>query len=250
NCDGDEDSIILLMDALLNFSRQFLPDQRGTRTMDAPLILSTVLNPDEVDDESWNVDVQEEYPVSFYEATWEFRDPGEVDIAIAEDRIEESDPFRFDYTHPTTDVEDAPIQSSYVTLGEMSEKVQAQLELGRRTQAVAADEVAELLLKKHFITDIKGNLRAFSRQELRCIGCNKKFRRAPLQGECTECGGDLTLTVHEGTIRKYLEPSEEIAENFAISTYRRQHIQILKRQIQSLFGKANKQSSLGQFTSG
>ncbi|MFB6294341.1 MAG: LAGLIDADG family homing endonuclease, partial [Candidatus Nanohaloarchaea archaeon] len=57
NCDGDEDSIILLMDALLNFSRQFLPDQRGTRTMDAPLILSTVLHPDEVDDESWNVDV-------------------------------------------------------------------------------------------------------------------------------------------------------------------------------------------------
>ncbi|MDY6768843.1 MAG: DNA polymerase II large subunit, partial [Candidatus Nanohaloarchaea archaeon] len=52
NCDGDEDSIILLMDALLNFSRQFLPDQRGTRTMDAPLILSTVLHPDEVDDES------------------------------------------------------------------------------------------------------------------------------------------------------------------------------------------------------
>jgi DNA polymerase II large subunit len=46
-----------------------------------------------------------------------------------------------------------------------------------------------------------------------------------------------------------LEPSEEIADNFAISTYRRQHIYKLKRQIQSLFGKANKQSSLGQFTS-
>ncbi|MFB6144021.1 MAG: DNA polymerase II large subunit, partial [Candidatus Nanohaloarchaea archaeon] len=51
NCDGDEDAILLLMDGLLNFSRDFLPDMTGARTMDAPLILSTVLNADEVIDE-------------------------------------------------------------------------------------------------------------------------------------------------------------------------------------------------------
>ncbi|PSH01212.1 MAG: DNA polymerase II large subunit, partial [Nanohaloarchaea archaeon QH_8_44_6] len=51
NADGDEDAILLLMDGLLNFSRDFLPDMTGAATMDAPLILSTVLNPDEVDDE-------------------------------------------------------------------------------------------------------------------------------------------------------------------------------------------------------
>lgn len=248
NADGDEDSIILLMDALLNFSRQFLPDARGSRTMDAPLILSTVLNPDEVDDESWNVDIQDRYDVSFYEATHEFMSPGDASVRVAEDAIEEGDPFASGFTHPSSDIEDAPVESSYVTLGEMSEKVQAQLGLGRRIQAVRHDDTAELLLTKHFISDIKGNLRAFSRQELRCVDCNEKYRRAPLQGICTECSGDLLLTVTEGTIRKYLIPSEEIADNFAISTYKRQQIQILKKQIQSLFGKADRQSSLGQFT--
>ena len=34
-CDGDEDCVMLLMDGLLNFSRSFLPQNRGG-TMDAP----------------------------------------------------------------------------------------------------------------------------------------------------------------------------------------------------------------------
>ncbi|HIJ16518.1 MAG TPA: DNA polymerase II large subunit, partial [Thermoplasmata archaeon] len=42
NCDGDEDSIIMLMDCLLNFSRSFLPEKRGG-LMDAPLVLTTRL---------------------------------------------------------------------------------------------------------------------------------------------------------------------------------------------------------------
>jgi len=67
NCDGDEDSIMLLMDALLNFSRKFLPDTRGGRTMDAPLVLTSKLNPEEVDDEAWKVDISDVYPLEFYE---------------------------------------------------------------------------------------------------------------------------------------------------------------------------------------
>ncbi|MFB6077327.1 MAG: DNA polymerase II large subunit, partial [Candidatus Nanohaloarchaea archaeon] len=159
NADGDEDSVMLLMDALLNFSRQFLPDQRGTRTMDAPLILSTVLHPDEVDDESWNVDVASSYPRSFYEATHEFASPDAVDVPIAEDILDTEDGFG--HTHRTTDIGDAPVESNYVTLGEMAEKVREQLSLGERIRAVDADHTAELLLGKHFLPDIRGNLRAF-----------------------------------------------------------------------------------------
>ncbi|HKW43672.1 MAG TPA: DNA polymerase II large subunit, partial [Thermoplasmata archaeon] len=44
NCDGDEDSVILLLDCLLNFSRSFLPDKRGG-LMDAPLVLTTRIDP-------------------------------------------------------------------------------------------------------------------------------------------------------------------------------------------------------------
>lgn len=247
NSDGDEDSIILLMDALLNFSRQFLPDQRGTRTMDAPLILSTVLHPDEVDDESWNVEVVDSYSRDFYEATWDMKSPGDVDVTTAEDLIGED--TGFSYTHETSDLDDAPMVSSYVSLGEMADKVQEQLRVGEIIRAVDEDNVAELLLDKHFLPDIKGNLRSFSEQTFRCVDCNKKYRRPPLHGICGRCGGDLLLTISEGTIRKYLVHSENIADSYAISPYIRQQIMMLKRNIESLFGKDDRQSSLGRFVS-
>ena len=64
NCDGDEDSILMLMDGLLNFSKHILPSGRGGR-MDAPLVLTTRLNPSEIDKEALNVDCSHYYTRSF-----------------------------------------------------------------------------------------------------------------------------------------------------------------------------------------
>ncbi|MFB6245253.1 MAG: LAGLIDADG family homing endonuclease, partial [Candidatus Nanohaloarchaea archaeon] len=261
NCDGDEDAILLLMDGLLNFSRQFLPDITGARTMDAPLILSTVLNPDEIDDEAWAIETVSEYPLEFYEETLDYKPPWELetDIEIGEDVVYGDEPFSHGYTHESRDVENAPNQSEYVTLDEMSDKTKSQLGLGRKIKAVDADDTAELLLKKHFIPDIKGNLRSFSSQEMRCVDCNEKFRRVPLRSqtiaptgkttaECPECEGKVLLTISEGTIKKYMRPSEDIIDEYEISPYVRQQILILKQTLQSLFGKEKRQSGLKQFT--
>jgi len=56
DCDGDEACVILLLDAFLNFSRQYLPDKRGGRTMDSPLVLTTTITPSEVDDQAHGVE--------------------------------------------------------------------------------------------------------------------------------------------------------------------------------------------------
>ncbi|EGQ43785.1 MAG: archaeal DNA polymerase II, large subunit [Candidatus Nanosalina sp. J07AB43] len=261
NADGDEDAILMMMDGLLNFSRQFLPDMTGARTMDAPLILSTVLNPDEVDDEAWAVETVDEYPLGFYEETQDYKEPWELDneIQIGEDIVHSDNPFQHGFTHDSSDVENGPVQSEYVTLDEMSDKTSAQLGLGEKTKAVDEDAVAELLLDKHFIPDIKGNLRSFSSQKMRCVDCNEKFRRVPLTNQtiapsgketaqCPECGGKVLLTISEGTIKKYMQPSKDIIESYEISPYKRQEIMILNRTIQSLFGKSNHQSGLKQFT--
>jgi DNA polymerase II large subunit len=230
-------------------------------TMDAPLILSTVLNPDEVDDEAWAIETVDEYPLSFYEETLEYRKPWnlETDIEIGEDIVHSDEPYRHGYTHETTDVENGPTQSEYVTLDEMSEKTSAQLGLGEKLKAVDENRVAELLLNKHFIPDIKGNLRSFSSQKMRCVDCNEKFRRVPLTNqtiapsgkataECPECDGKVLLTISEGTIKKYMQPSKDIIEEYEISPYVRQQILILNKTLQSLFGKDNRQSGLKQFT--
>ena len=261
NCDGDEDAILLLMDGLLNFSRQFLPDMTGARTMDAPLILSTVLNPDEIDDEAWAIETVDEYPLQFYEETQDYTKPWELecDIQIGEDIVYSDEPFDHGFTHATSSVDDGPNQSEYVTLDEMSEKVSSQLEIGEKLMAVNENEVAELLLNKHFLPDIKGNLRSFSSQKMRCVSCNTKFRRVPMTSQtiaasgkttakCPECGGKVLLTISEGTIKKYLIPSEELIDNYQISPYTRQQVMILKNTIQSLFGKDQRQSGLSQFT--
>ena len=261
NADGDEDAILLLMDGLLNFSRDFLPDMTGARTMDAPLILSTVLNADEVDDEAWATETVSEYPLSFYEETLDYKKPWELetDIQIGEDIVHSDEPYNHGFTHDSTSVEDGPTQSEYVTLDEMSEKTSAQLGIGEKLKAVDEDKVAELLLRKHFIPDIKGNLRSFSSQKMRCVDCNEKFRRVPMTdqtiaptgkttAQCPSCGGKVLLTIHEGTIKKYMNPSKDIIDQYEVGPYTRQQILILKKMIQSLFGKDNRQSGLKQFT--
>lgn len=66
NCDSDEDSVMLLLDALINFSKSYLPSTRGG-SMDAPLVLSSRIDPEEIDDESHNIDVLANFSESFFE---------------------------------------------------------------------------------------------------------------------------------------------------------------------------------------
>ena len=68
---------MLLMDGLLNFSREILPANRGGQ-MDAPLVLTTRLNPTEIDKEALNVDAAWFYERQFYEATLEQPHPKDI----------------------------------------------------------------------------------------------------------------------------------------------------------------------------
>src|SRR5262249_30828726 len=72
DCDGDESCIVLLMDVLLNFSAKFLAESRGS-TMDAPLVITYLLNPAEVDDMAFHVDRVWKYPREMYELGAEYK---------------------------------------------------------------------------------------------------------------------------------------------------------------------------------
>jgi DNA polymerase II large subunit len=250
NCDGDEDCVMLLLDGLLNFSKQYLPDQRGGR-MDAPLVMSSRIDPTEIDDEAHNVDVMSEYPRAFYEATRELADPGAVAdlMAIAEETLGTDRQYAgFDHTHDTSDIAAGPDLSAYKTLGPMEEKMDAQLDLSRKLRAVDETDVAERIIEYHFLPDLIGNLRAFSRQEVRCLGCGEKYRRPPLTGVCRECGGDVNLTVHQGSVTKYLDTAMRVAEEFGAREYTKQRLEILERRIERIFeDDQNKQSGIADF---
>ncbi len=249
-CDGDEIAIMLLMDALLNFSRQYLPDKRGGRAMDAPLVITTNLNPLEVDDEVYDFDRSWVYPKEFYEATLDFADPWSIKcVKRVEDFLGKPEQYYdFGFTHPLDNINNGVRVTSYKSLETMMDKLAAQMDLAMKSCAVNESDVASLIINKHFLRDIKGNLRRFTNQSFRCVECNAKYRRVPLIGRCTACNGKLLLTVSQGTVTKYLEPSIKLAENHGVDPYIKQSLEILKHRIEALFGwDTFKQTSLDSF---
>ncbi|VVB75872.1 DNA polymerase II large subunit [Candidatus Tiddalikarchaeum anstoanum] len=250
NADGDELGIILLLDALLNFSRKFLPDHRGTRTMDAPLVLSVKLDPMEVDSEAFNVDVVDHYPLEFYEAAVNCKMPAEfTGIKRVNDLLNKPEQFEgLKFTHDTSTMNQGPYVSAYKTLESMDDKMQSQIGLAMKLKGVDATDVARLVIEKHFLKDLKGNLRKYSRQGFRCVNCNEKYRRPPLSGKCNACGGKIVLTIAEGSVKKYLEACLNLGKKFKLSPYLQQDLMLLERRIEGLFGRAaTKQIRLSSF---
>ncbi|HDI73218.1 MAG TPA: DNA polymerase II large subunit [Candidatus Altiarchaeales archaeon] len=247
NCDGDEDSLMLLLDTLLNFSRKYLPEKRGGQ-MDAPLVVSTILDPKEIDDEAHKMEIVSHYPLEFYEATWKQKSPSDVNVRIVNDVLDKDPYSGLKFTHDTYNITGPVTETRYVKLSTMKEKVDAQLKVAEKIRAIDEREVAELVIDSHFLRDTYGNLRAFSRQRFRCVKCNASYRRVPLIGKCTKCGGKLLLTVSEGSIRKYMDISMDLSEKYNVSDYLKQRLLLLKKEIDSLFtNDLSKQVGLSDF---
>ncbi len=256
DCDGDEACAMLLMDSLLNFSRQYLPERRGAKTMDSPLVLTSILNPAEVDDQVQGMDVMWRYPIEFYEAAEQMKGPKEVKWGPNKKKIEQikdrlGTPGQFEnmgFTHHVDNFNKGVQCSVYKIAPSMQEKLMGQMEIARKVRAVNMDDVAKLVIQKHFLKDIKGNMKKFSMQQFRCVKCNSKYRRPPLLGACSECGGRLIFTISEGSVLKYLGPSLLLAEKYDFSPYLKQTLQILRADSEHIFAKdKEKQVGLGSF---
>ena len=117
-----------------------------------------------------------------------------------------------------------------------------------KIRAVDAADVARLVIEKHLLRDIKGNLRKFSIQEFRCSKCPGKYRRPPLTGKCLACGNRLIFTVSEGTIIKYLEPAISLSDKYNLPPYIRQVLELTKNRVEGVFGKEkDKQEGLNRW---
>jgi DNA polymerase II large subunit len=248
DADGDESCIFLLMDGLLNFSKHYLSDKRGA-TMDAPLVLTTILNPAEVDDMVFDLDIGWRYPLEFYQAAMDFKPAPTIKIRQMGKFI--GTPWQYEgmgFTHDTDDINAGVLCSDYKKLPSMEEKLMGQMDLAMKIRAVDSGDVARLVIEKHFIRDIKGNLRKFSTQQFRCGSCNEKYRRPPLIGRCIKCNSKIIFTISEGSIVKYLEPTISLGEKFNIPTYLKQTIELTKKRVEGYFGKEEEiQSGLGKW---
>ncbi len=271
NCDGDEDAIMLLMDGLLNFSREILPANRGG-LMDAPLVLTTRLNPTEVDKEALNVDSGWFYERDFYETTLSQPHPKTIAerMDFVERRLGSIAAVRgYGYTHDCKAIDSGPALSAYKTLDTMIDKMNGQLDLGHRLRGVDVRTVASSVVRSHFLPDLRGNMNAYARQKIRCLKCAHSYRRMPIAGECIQpkkasgqglasvgvtktegglCGGNLALTVSEGAVRKYIKVTKHVMATYGVDNYTKQNVEWLADSVDSLFNNDRaKQLSLSDF---
>jgi DNA polymerase II large subunit len=253
DCDGDADSMMLLMDALLNFSYDFLPDKIGG-LMDAPLLIQPVVLPHEVQRQAHNIDVASAYPLAFYGATWKQAKAADVAdmIETIKNRIGNAHQFfGYGFTHLTNALITKAQRSAYSTLDTMEEKLKMQFDTAKLINAVDADEVAAMVLTTHILPDIIGNMRSYSSQTFRCTACGAKFRRMPLMGKCIDCGSALIQTVTRGAVEKYLGIATSMCKQYKINDYLRSRIESIAMELKLIFKEERQtQSSLMEFMSG
>jgi DNA polymerase II large subunit len=152
------------------------------------------------------------------------------------------------FSYDTEDINLGPLCSSYKLLPTMGDKVDGMMKLCRKIRAVDPADTARLVIERHFIRDTRGNLRKFSMQGFRCVGCNEKYRRPPLTGRCTKCGGKLLFTISEGSIVKYMQPALNLAREYKVSPYLLESLELTEMYIQSIFGKEKeKQESINKW---
>ena len=83
---------------------------------------------------------------------------------------------------------------------------------------------------------MRGNLRAFGQQKVRCTKCGASYRRPPISGKCNTiieskkdkfsnekidvyCSGNIILTVSKGSVNKYKGLMNELTERYGCNEY-------------------------------
>ena len=244
DADGDADSIMLLMDTLLNFSKQFLSDRIGG-LMDAPLLVQPHVLPHESQPQAHNLEVTKLLPLEFFESTLQQSKASDItSVEIIKSRLETERQF-YDYyfTHSTSSLTTSKSRSAYSTLGSMLDKFDMQVRNAELIDAVNTSEIVSNVISTHLVPDLMGNLRAYARQSFRCTACGKSFRRMPLIQTCV-CGHKLIATITRGSVEKYLKLAKRLVEKYDVGEYQRGRIHALSDEIELVFGKSKGDQSL------
>jgi|TARA_B100000315_G_scaffold5868_1_gene5886 DNA polymerase II large subunit len=249
DCDGDEDTIILLLDVLLNFSKEYLPIQIGG-LMDAPLLIQPIIIPKEVQRQAHNIDIMNKYPLDFYKATLEEKFPKEISnvMEIVRNRLDgDSQFYNFYFTHDTNVLSIDEKKCQYSTLKTLNEKLDMQIEIAKKINAVNPNEVVSSVLNTHLLPDLIGNMKAYTSQSFRCKKCGKSHRRFPLKPVCTKCGGELQATVTRGSVEKYLKIALTLSETYDVDNYLYSRLKLISEELKSLFPIKEEQLELTQY---
>ena len=249
DADGDADSIMLLLDPLLNFSRHFLSDRIGG-LMDIPLLVQPIVMPHESQSQAHNFEVMRRFPLEFFQKTREKIKASDITcVDVIKSRLDTSKQFSdYYFTHTTLDLVTSRSRSAYSTLDSMMDKFDMQVKNAELINVVDPSETVSDVISTHFVPDIMGNLRSYTRQKVRCTKCGESYRRIPLTKKC-KCKHILIQTITRPSIEKYLKLAKRLVEKYDVGEYQKSRIHALADEIELVFGKSKgEQSYLSDFS--
>ncbi|MDA4129483.1 MAG: hypothetical protein OK457_01810, partial [Thaumarchaeota archaeon] len=218
--------------------------------MDAPLLIQPLILPKEVQRQAHHMDVSSAYPVAFYEATEQKVSPGEAKkyIEIIKDRLGTEKQYHdFGFTHATNLITVKNNRSSYSTLDTLTEKLDRQIEIAQKINAINPDDVVRSVLRTHLLPDIIGNTKAYTSQRFRCKSCSTKYRRMPIKGICLSCGGALQPSVTRGSVEKYLQLGLRLSQKYDVGDYLRSRFVLASEELATLFKPEGHQSDMNDY---
>ena len=237
DCDGDGDAIMLLLDVLLNFSKGFLPTHSGG-LMDAPLLIQPLIIPKELQRQVHNFDVNFMYPKEFYDLTLTNSSPSIIEnkMDLIKNRLDNINQFhKFGFTHSTNYLIVDKTRSSYSTLLTLNDKLNKQIDLAKKIQAVDVNTVVSSVINTHLLPDILGNKTAYTTQQFRCVKCNIKYRRMPVLNQCFSCHQKLNITISQKSVEKYVNIINNLSKNYVLDNYLQERIDLINNELKFLF---------------
>ena len=238
--------VLLLLDVLLNFSVEYIPNQIGG-LMDTPLLIQPILLAAEVDDQAHNFDIASVYPLEFYQSSRESPNPSKVSHMIERigNRLNKDGQLcGYGFTNMTESITIKHSRSAYPTLTSLKEKIAKQIEVAEKIEAVSTKDVVESIIKTHLIRDIMGNMKKYATQTFKCRGCGRSFRRPTISGRCDFCGQDLRQTLTRGSVEKYLSLARTLASDYEVDDYIRGRLDLIVRELDQLFHEKERSTQL------
>ena len=240
DADGDADSVMLLMDALLNFSHKFLSDRIGG-LMDAPLLVQPLVMPYESQPQAHNFEVTRALPLEFFEDTLAGKKASAVEcVDLVKKRLDGEGQFEgYHCTHGTSGLVTSGRRSAYATLDSTLAKLELQIRNADLIDAVDTDSIVSNIIKTHIVRDIMGNMRSYARQSFRCTACGKKWRRMPLQKACLCNGRNRPIqTLTRASVEKYMGHAKRLVSKYDVGRYDAGRIAALSGEVELLFGRS------------
>ncbi|MHA2243375.1 MAG: hypothetical protein ACXADY_00240 [Candidatus Hodarchaeales archaeon] len=237
NCNGDIDSIALLLDVLLNFSEEYIPASRGG-AMD---VLSIINLPDKWEETSVYANYDSiSMNLSFFQSLK--KNP------LKEELISYKMSYLTPYLpifHTIDNISRYNFENRFRE-SKIVSKIETELRVLSRIRGVKEGEFVDTILENDFLPKISTSLTRFFLQPVRCNTCNTTFRRVPLT-KCPVCHHQtIRLTLSEGWVLRYLQIINQLRDRYhsEISDYCQSWVELIELNKRLLFDKGPRPTTL------